>query len=222
MTRLMTSALALTMVAGTAFAQESDDNLDDAAQNAEQAVENAGEATENAAEDAAQATENAAEDAAQATENAAEDAAQATENAAENTEQAAENAGDEISEETAEMTGNAEDAQLIRTRDITDGPVYSVNSEEGVENFGAETYEEVGSDWNQIGTIEDVVLTRSGEFRGLVIEVGGFLDLGDKHIFMEIDDVQLVPVDDRSYALAIGQSEEQLEEMEGVDEGFWN
>jgi hypothetical protein len=55
-----------------------------------------------------------------------------------------------------------------------------------------------------------------------VIEVGGFLDLGDKHIFMEIDDVQLVPVDDRSYALAIGQSEEQLEEMEGVDEGFWN
>ncbi|MCE0506489.1 MULTISPECIES: PRC-barrel domain-containing protein [unclassified Roseivivax] len=186
----MTSALALTLATGTAFADS----------------HTAGQDMENAAEQTGDAIKKSAE---------------ATENAAENAAQTAENAGEEMANEVKEAAGIAEDAELIRTRDITDGPVYSVNAEDGIENIGAETYDSVSDDWDQIGSIEDVVLTREGEFRGVVIEIGGFLDLGDKHVFMSTDDVQLVPVDDVNYALAVGQSEEQLEEMEGVDETFW-
>ncbi len=230
MNRLTTSILALTIAAGGAMA-ESHTNLEDAEQNLENAAEETGEAVENtadaagnAAEDAAQATENAAEDAAQATENAAEDAAEANENAAEETGDALQNAGNELEENAQEMAEGMDildPAQLIRTRDITGGPVYTVDGENGVAEFGAESYSEVGDTWNRIGEIEDIVLSKEGQMRGVVLEIGGFLDLGDKHIFMQMDNVQLVPVDDRSYAIAVGQTEEELEEMESVDEAFW-
>ena len=35
-------------------------------------------------------------------------------------------------------------------------------------------------------------------------------------------DVRLVAVDDRSYAIVTRMSEEELESLEGVDEGFWD
>ncbi len=120
---------------------------------------------------------------------------------------------------------------LIRTRDITGGPVYTTNEawDEGSWGVAGEDYawgwggyDAVGPDWNQIGEIEDVVLDRSGQLTGVVVEVGGFLDIGDKHVLLQVGDVDLVPVDDQSYSLVTRYSEEQLEEMESVDEGWWN
>lgn len=127
------------------------------------------------------------------------------------------------------MSTETDWTQLIRTRDITGGPVYTTNEtyDEGSWGGGGEYtwgwsgYEEVGADWNQIGEIEDVVLGTSGELVGVVAEVGGFLDIGDKHVMLRVGDVDLVPVDDQSYSLITRYSEEQLEEMEGVDEGWW-
>ena len=57
---------------------------------------------------------------------------------------------------------------------------------------------------------------------GIVGEVGGFLDIGDKHVLISIDDVNLVPVDDETYAFLTRLNEEQLEELPEVDEGFWD
>ena len=127
------------------------------------------------------------------------------------------------------MAAETDWAQLIRTRDVTGGPVYTTNEAydegswggDGDYAWGWSGYEEVGADWNQIGEIEDVVLNRSGEFVGVVAEVGGFLDIGDKHVLLRVGDVDLVPVDDQSYSLITRYSEEELEEMPGVDEGWW-
>ena len=58
--------------------------------------------------------------------------------------------------------------------------------------------------------------------KGFIAEIGGFLDIGDKHVMISLDDVSLVAVDDQSYAYVTRLNEEQLEELEGVDEGFWN
>lgn len=126
------------------------------------------------------------------------------------------------------MAAEADWAQLIRTRDITGGPVYTTNEayDEGSwggdneEAWGWSGYDEVSADWNQIGEIEDVVLDRSGLMVGVVVEVGGFLDIGDKHVMLRVGDVDLVPVDDRSYSLITRYSEEELEAMPGVDEGW--
>lgn len=114
------------------------------------------------------------------------------------------------------------DAEMIRTRDITGGPVYTTNEAMDEGSWMDAGYDTVGPDWNQIGEIEDVVLDSSGQMVGIVAEIGGFLDLGDKHVILETKDVKLVPVDDTQYSFVTIYNEEQLEEMEGVDEGFWD
>lgn len=128
----------------------------------------------------------------------------------------------------AQYTGDW--ADLIRTRDITGGPVYTTNqaydegswgNPDGTYTWGWSGYDSIGADWNEIGEIEDVVLDNSGQMIGVVAEVGGFLDIGDKHVLLQVEDLDLIPVDDADYALITRYSEEELEALEGVDEGWW-
>ena len=112
---------------------------------------------------------------------------------------------------------------LIRSRDITGGEIYTMNEANDEMNWDADTeYTAVDSGWNQIGEIEDIVLSEDGEMVGIVAEVGGFLDLGDKHVMISVPDVNLVAIDDRSYAYVTRLSEEELEALPSVDEGFWD
>lgn len=112
--------------------------------------------------------------------------------------------------------------ELIRTRDITGGNVYTMNEADD-EGWDPEyMHTEVGADWNQIGEIEDIVLSRSGQMMGIIVEVGGFLDIGDSHVMIPVENVNLVAVDDTTYTYVTRYNEEELEEMESVDEGFWN
>jgi len=57
-------------------------------------------------------------------------------------------------------------------------------------------YDVFDSVWNEIGEIEDIVLSKDSEMVGIVTEVGGFLDIGDKHVIISVPDVNLVAVDD--------------------------
>ncbi|WP_439521378.1 PRC-barrel domain-containing protein [Marivita sp.] len=113
-------------------------------------------------------------------------------------------------------------ANLIRTRDITGGTVYTTNAAND-EGWSMDTiHTEASADWNDIGEIEDIILNKSGQMIGIVAEVGGFLDIADKHVMIPTENVNLVAVDNRSYAILTRFNEEELESMESVDEGFWN
>ncbi|MEX5727710.1 hypothetical protein Ga0609869_001063 [Rhodovulum iodosum] len=111
---------------------------------------------------------------------------------------------------------------LIRTRDITGGDIYTWNETQDEVWSPTGVHQSVGDNWNQIGEIEDVVLSHDGEMIGVVGEVGGFLDVGDKHVMIPVDDVNLVAVDNREYALVTRLNEKDLQNRENVDEGFWN
>lgn len=111
---------------------------------------------------------------------------------------------------------------LIRTRDITDGNIYTTNEAHDEGSWMSMEYNEVGADWNEIGEIEDIILDRNGQMIGIVAEVGGFLDIGDKHVLIKVDEVKLVPVDDRTYNMVTRLSEEELEARPSVDEGWWD
>lgn len=120
----------------------------------------------------------------------------------------------------AQMTDYSD---LIRTRDITGGTIYTMNESYDEGSWGTDTYyTDADAGWNDIGEIEDVILNRDGQMVGIVAEVGGFLDIGDKHVMLPVEDVKLVAVDDKSYSYVTRLSEEQLEELESVDEGWWN
>ncbi|MCR8826644.1 PRC-barrel domain-containing protein [Pseudosulfitobacter koreensis] len=113
-------------------------------------------------------------------------------------------------------------ADLIRSRDITGGDIYTMSTPMDDASWDSWSMNEVGSDWNDIGEIEDIILNRSGQLVGVVAEVGGFLDIGDKHVMIPMEDVRLSAVDDQSYVLVTRKTEEELEAMEGVDEGWWD
>lgn len=130
------------------------------------------------------------------------------------------NAWSQSSMSTDELA-SAEDG-LIRSRDITGGIVYTTNAADDEGWDASTTYDGVASDWNQIGEIEDLVLTSDGRVTGIVAEVGGFLDIGDKHVVLSVQDLNLVAVDDQTYAYVTRFNEEQLEQLPNVDEGFWN
>lgn len=114
-------------------------------------------------------------------------------------------------------------ADLIRSRDITGGEIYTLNEASDEMSWDANTeYTAVDAGWNEIGEIEDIILSADGQMVGIVAEVGGFLDIGDKHVMISVPDVNLVAVDDRSYAYVTRLSEEELEALPSVDEGFWD
>lgn len=120
-------------------------------------------------------------------------------------------------EELASMEG-----QLIRSRDITGGNVYTANAAND-EGWSSDTeWDSVATDWNNIGEIEDLVLSKDGQIIGIVAEVGGFLDIADKHVVIAVNDLNLVAVDDATYAYVTRWNEEQLEQLPDVDEGFWD
>jgi hypothetical protein len=121
------------------------------------------------------------------------------------------------SADLANMQGN-----LIRTRDITGGPIYTVNPADNEGWNPDNMWDTVNAEWKQIGEIEDIVLSRDGDMIGIVAEIGGFLDIGDKHVMIALDDVNLVAVDDATYSYVTRLNEEDFETMQGVDEGFWN
>ncbi len=127
---------------------------------------------------------------------------------------------------STQMTGAVSEeslANLIRSRDITGGTIYTMNAayDEAAWNE-TRSYDALDDDWESIGEIEDVVLSRDGQMTGIIAEVGGFLDIGDAHVLIRIDDVRLVAVDDQTYAYVTRKSEEELESMEQVDEGWWD
>lgn len=129
---------------------------------------------------------------------------------------------DSMSENGMDASTSMDDpANLIRTRDITGGNVYTMNEADDEGWSPDTTHDAVGADWNDIGDIEDIVLNRDGQMIGIVAEVGGFLDIADKHVMIPVADLNLTALDDGSYAFVTRQNEEQLESMEGVDEGFW-
>src|SRR5688572_9611800 len=47
-------------------------------------------------------------------------------------------------------------------------------------------------EWDDIGEINDVILSRKGEVKAVVVGVGGFLSLGEKNVAVAMKDIKFV------------------------------
>ncbi|PRY22133.1 PRC-barrel domain protein [Aliiruegeria haliotis] len=122
---------------------------------------------------------------------------------------------------TAEM---AMTDDMLRARDMTAADIYTTATQDGYKWDLEVEMTGLDPEWNRIGEIEDVMFDKEGKIAGVVAEVGGFLDIGDKHVFIGIDEVRMIrngDADDAELVFVTGATEEQLEEREGIDEGFW-
>lgn len=81
-----------------------------------------------------------------------------------------------------------------------------------------------GSDrWEDVGEIGDVVMSKQGEIRGVILDVGGFLGMGVRNVMVDIDELHFVSEKDNpeeidDYRVVTTMSKDELENLPEWDE----
>ena len=101
-------------------------------------------------------------------------------------------------------------AENILASDFIGMRVHSTPAELG-EN-GA-IYDNSGNDWNDIGEINDIVLTEDGRIEGILVGVGGFLGIGEKDVALGMDQIRFYDDADGERVLVVSATEESLNAM---------
>ncbi|KAA8609075.1 photosystem reaction center subunit H [Salipiger aestuarii] len=243
MKRLTMTVAALALTAGgAAYAQTADEtkmqtqdnmeqaetNLERAGENLEQAAENTGDAIQDGARNAGDAMQNAANDVDGKMNRAAGDTEALFANDADGLIRARDILGGRVyAENTDEMTDEsidnaATDPAATTSTDMASGDATVTTEGEEDTDMAANGQSAIQDNWDNVGEIEDLVFNADGSLEGIVAEVGGFLDIGDKHIHISLSDVNLVPVDDATYAIVVPYTKDQMMEMPDVDESALN
>jgi sporulation protein YlmC with PRC-barrel domain len=80
-------------------------------------------------------------------------------------------------------------------------------------------YDVYGADGKEIGEIEDVVLNMDGSVAAVVLEVGGFLGIGEKDVLVEWDALEITTENNDIRITAPTLTREVLEQAATVDLG---
>ena len=68
-----------------------------------------------------------------------------------------------------------------------------------------------------IGSVRNLIIDESGQVKGVVIGVGGFLGMGRKHVAMNWDALELTKDDDGDYVVRADVTKEALEDAPEYD-----
>lgn len=116
---------------------------------------------------------------------------------------------------------------LIRTSNIVGGDLYAVDAED---EWAEEEWNElefvsaVDSGWENVGNITDVVLSPDGQQVGLIVSHGGFLDIGDDTVLLNMDEVRRIGTLDAldgDFNYVTRMTEDQIEGMQEVEENWF-
>lgn len=225
-------------------APEFDTDVIGAWNTAEESAENAGEMAEDTTEQTAAAVEGAATEAGESAEGAVvttgaalneagdevaeagEDVAESAEAAGQEMEQeademAAETDGEMAAETDTEMAAETDTEMAAETDgEIIDGMTYSPEGYMAADATtmtaeqldGAEVYD--GRD-ERVGEISEVIVSDDGKISNVVLDVGGFLGMGEKHVSMPFDKLNLQQEDGGDdLRVYVSATKEELEAME--------
>ena len=72
-------------------------------------------------------------------------------------------------------------------------------------------------DWEDIGEINDVMLTREGDINAVLLDIGGFLGMGERQVAIDMDAIKFVsedatPDNQDDYFLVVNAQRQMLEE----------
>lgn len=189
----------------------------DAAMAVDNAAENTAEAAANTAEAAGEAatdTAEAAADTAAAAGEAATDTAEAAGEAAADTAEAAADTAAAAGEQAAEASENA--AAAAREPIVRDGYAAPAAEDLNTEMLtGAKVYD-ANDEW--IGEVSELLITTDGKITDAIVDVGGFLGIGEKPVQLNIGDIDILRKDDGSdLRVYVGMTKEQLEALPTYD-----
>ena len=88
----------------------------------------------------------------------------------------------------------------------------------------------IGDNWEDVGDIDDVVLDPSGRMIGVRAEIGGFLGLGDRDVFLRLENVRLVAnpakgsdeVGEGRYSIVTNMTKDQLKALPEIEQSWWD
>lgn len=162
--------------------------------------------------------EGATEEMAEETEETAEETtAMATEGAAEVTEEVAE-ANEEMAEEPAEGEETTEMASTESAESMEAGNrvAFADAKLEATEIIGMRVY---GANEEDLGEISEILLSKDGQAEGVIIDVGGFLGIGEKPVAVAFDAIELARSEDEMWSgVYTNFTEEELEAQPAYDE----
>ncbi len=190
-------------------AEMDDDDVADAADDVVEETEEMAADVEESAEDMAADTEAAVDDATDDDVAVVTTPPAATAPAA--TDTTAPAAGDTAA------TDEAADADTMETAAID----RSTLSEVAADGISADTLigtTVYGAGEENVGEIDDVILSDSGEVDAVIINVGGFLGLGEKEVAVGMDNLQFLADEDGDYYLYTEFTQEQLEAQPEYDD----
>ncbi|MGR3373448.1 MAG: PRC-barrel domain-containing protein [Pseudooceanicola nanhaiensis] len=211
-----------------AEAEEAGAEMEQTAENVEAEAEEAGEEIEQSAENAAEETEQEVELAADATADAAAEAG-------EEVEQAADEAGEEIEEVGNEValtdsTAPAADAEATASADAN----AEMDTTAGTSAFGAdfarEGYSDAGMEYlttenltgarvydtndKWVGEISELVIDDEGKITDAIVDVGGFLGIGEKPVALQLSDLKILRQDEGDEVMVYtAMAEDELKSM---------
>ncbi len=114
-----------------------------------------------------------------------------------------ENESDMKASESAEMSQGQSDKatepkasakvgdKTIHAADMIGEPVY-IRSEEASDQEIADSVSQPADNWERVGEIGDVILTKDGKIDSVTLNAGGFLGLGEKHVSTGMDELKFV------------------------------
>ena len=81
------------------------------------------------------------------------------------------------------------DEQNVMASDFIGKRVYAMAEDA---EYGDEGIADAQEGWEDIGEVSDVIMTRAGEIQGVIVDVGGFLGIGEKPVALTMDSLELV------------------------------
>lgn len=160
-----------------------------------------GETPEQNAEATAQDAENMAENATEATEQTAEETGAAVATTADNMQD--DTTADNMQDDMTRPAYQREGYQTAETAEVEKLTAEEIN--------GSYVY---GSNDETVGEIDNLMVGDDGKLTEAVINVGGFLGIGEKPVLVSFDDIQVLKSEDGSdYRFYINSTKEQLEQM---------
>lgn len=222
--------------------EEVEQTAEAAAEETGEAMEQTAEATEDAAAEAGQELEQAAE----ATGDAAAEAGEEIEQTAEAAGQEMEEAGEEMTdtaeatapdaEATATAEADAEAGELTTVGDATEERTETAAADGGaLGDFQREGYAAAGDDYmttenltgarvydtndKWVGEISELLVNEEGKITDAIIDVGGFLGIGEKPVALQLSDLKILQQEDSGEVrIYTAMAEEELEAMPEFEE----
>ncbi|QUS37292.1 PRC-barrel domain-containing protein [Falsirhodobacter algicola] len=111
-------------------------------------------------------------------------------------------------------------ASMISADELLGADIYSVAEEVSDEDWNATpSYDAVSDDWNDIGEVDDIVMSPDGKLVGLAVETGGWLDIGDDTVLLSLKDVRFVK-DGDDFSVVTRLTQDELEAKPQLDESW--